>query len=182
MSRPSSDVRVVAIDLGKARVGIAVSDDLGLLAHPRPALEGKSRKPLIAALAAMARAEGTQRFLVGLPLEMTGEHGAAARRVMSFAQELANATGVEIELVDERLTTVEAAQQLRASGVNAREGKGLVDGVAAAVILQSWLDARRGDRDDDVDLGDPDAPLDGDHGSSAPRDDDDDDDEDDDER
>ncbi len=154
MSRPSSDVRVVAIDLGKARVGIAVSDDLGLLAHPRPSLEGKSRKPLIAALAAMAREEGTQRFLLGLPLEMTGEHGPAARRVMGFAQELANATGVEIELVDERLTTVEAAQQLRGSGVNAREGKGLIDGVAAAVILQSWLDARRGDRDDDVDHGD----------------------------
>ena len=66
---------------------------------------------------------------------------------MGFAQELANAAGVEIELVDERLTTVEAAQQLRRSGVSAREGKSLVDGVAAAVILQSWLDARRGGSD-----------------------------------
>lgn len=164
----------MAIDLGRARVGIAVSDDLGLLAHPRPSLEGKSRKPLIAALAAMAREEGTQRFLLGLPLEMTGEHGPAARRVMGFAQELANATGVEIELVDERLTTVEAAQQLRGSGVNAREGKGLIDGVAAAVILQSWLDARRGDRDDDVDHGDH---LD--HALRDPRGQDDEDDEDD---
>jgi len=176
MSRPSSDVRVVAIDLGKARVGIAVSDDLGLLAHPRPSLEGKSRKPLIAALAALARAEGTQRFLLGLPLEMTGEHGPAARRVMSFAQELANATGVEIELVDERLTTVEAAQQLRASGVNARGGKGLVDGVAAAVILQSWLDARRGDVDDDVDHGDPGEHVDDGSELRDPRDEDDEDD------
>jgi putative Holliday junction resolvase len=178
MSRPSSDVRVVAIDLGKARVGIAVSDDLGLLAHPRPSLEGKSRKPLIAALAAMAREEGTQRFLLGLPLEMTGEHGPAARRVMGFAQELANATGVEIELVDERLTTVEAAQQLRGSGVNAREGKGLIDGVAAAVILQSWLDARRGDRDDDVDHGDQ-AEHDEVRGPRSKDDEDDEDDEDD---
>lgn len=151
MTGSSSVVRVVAIDLGKARVGIAVSDDLGLLAHPRPFLEGKSRKPLVAALAAMAREEGTQRFLVGLPLEMTGEEGPAARRVMAFAQELANATGIEIELVDERLTTVEAAQQLRASGINAREGKTRVDGVAASVILQSWLDKRRADRDDDDD-------------------------------
>lgn len=156
MSTPSSAVRVAAVDLGKARVGIAVSDELGLLAHPRPFLDGKSRKPLIAALVAMAREEGIERFLVGLPLEMTGEEGPAARRVMAFAQELANAAGVEIELVDERLTTVEAAQQLRASGINAREGKSRVDGVAAAVILQSWLDARRDDRDDGDDDDDGD--------------------------
>src|SRR3954463_12055547 len=89
--------RVVAIDLGKARVGIAVSDELGLLAHPRPFLDGKSRKPLIAALVAMVRDEGIERFLLGLPLEMTGDEGPAARRVMGFAQELANAAGVEIE-------------------------------------------------------------------------------------
>lgn len=150
MSPPDSVVRVAAIDLGKARVGIAVSDDLGLLAHPRPFLDGKNRKPLLAALVAMVREEGIQRFLLGLPLEMTGEEGPAAQRIMRFAQELANASGVEIELVDERLTTVEAAQQLRASGISAREGKGLVDGVSAAVILQSWLDARR-DRDLDDD-------------------------------
>jgi putative Holliday junction resolvase len=150
MSPPASVVRVAAIDLGKARVGIAVSDDLGLLAHPRPFLDGKNRKPLVAALVAMVREEGIQKFLLGLPLEMTGEEGPAARRILSFAQELANASGVEIELVDERLTTVEAAQQLRASGISAREGKGLVDGVSAAVILQSWLDARR-DRDADDD-------------------------------
>ena len=150
MSLLDSAVRVAAIDLGKARVGIAVSDDLGLLAHPRPFLDGKNRKPLLAALVAMVREEGIQRFLLGLPLEMTGEEGPAAARIMRFAQELANASGVEIELVDERLTTVEAAQQLRASGISAREGKGLVDGVSAAVILQSWLDARR-DRDQDDD-------------------------------
>jgi putative holliday junction resolvase len=142
---PPRAVRVAAIDLGKARVGIAVSDELGLLAHPRPFLDGKSRKPLLAALVAMVRDEGIERFLLGLPLEMSGDEGPAARRVMGFAQELANAAGVEIELVDERLTTVEAAQQLRRSGISARDGKSLVDGVAAAVILQSWLDARRGD-------------------------------------
>ena len=150
MAPPDSVVRVAAIDLGKARVGIAVSDDLGLLAHPRPFLDGKNRKPLLAALVAMVHEEGIQRFLLGLPLEMTGEEGPAAARIMRFAQELANASGVEIELVDERLTTVEAAQQLRASGISAREGKGLIDGASAAVILQSWLDARR-DRDDDDD-------------------------------
>ncbi len=135
-----SAARVLAIDLGKARVGVAVSDELGMFAHPRPALDGKSRKALLAALAALAREENVTRFLVGLPLEMSGAEGSAARKALAFAEELANATGIEVELVDERLTTVEAGRHLRAQGVSARAGKKLVDGVAAAVMLQSWLD------------------------------------------
>ena len=78
------------------------------------------------------------------PVRREGVGPAAARRVLTFAQELANATGVEIELVDERLTTTEATRKLRAGGVSSREGKSKVDGAAAAVILQSWLDGRRG--------------------------------------
>jgi putative Holliday junction resolvase len=135
--------RVAAIDLGKARVGVAVADELGLLAHPRPFLDGKSRKALLAALVALCKEEQLERFLVGYPLEMSGNEGPAARRALTFAQELANATGVEIELCDERLTTTEATRKLRAGGVSAREGKGRVDGAAAAVILQSWLDKQR---------------------------------------
>jgi putative holliday junction resolvase len=134
--------RVAAVDLGKARAGVAVADELGLLAHARPFLDAHSRKALLGALAAMAKEEGIERFLVGLPLELHGGEGPAARRARSFAQELANAAGVEIELVDERLTTVEASRALRAGGVSARDGKSLVDGVAAAVLLQGWLDRR----------------------------------------
>ena len=132
--------RVAAIDLGKARVGLAVSDELGALAHPRPFLEGKSRGALLAALRALAEGEGITRFLVGLPLEMTGEEGPAARRAITFAHQLAEATGVTVELVDERLSTVEAARRLREGGVSSRKGKARVDGAAAAVILQGWLD------------------------------------------
>ena len=135
-------VRVAAVDLGKARVGIAVSDELGMLAHSRGFLDGRDRKALLAALVALAKEEELGRFLVGLPLRMTGEGGAEAKAALAFAQTLAEATGLEVELVDERLTTVEAHRQLRASGVDARRGKGLVDGVAAAVLLQSWLDGR----------------------------------------
>jgi putative Holliday junction resolvase len=134
--------RVAAIDLGKARVGVAVSDELGLLAHTRPFLDGKSKKPLLAALAALAREDGITRFLVGLPLEMTGEQGPAARRALAFAQELADATGVEVEMIDERLSTVEASRRLTDGGHKARQQKGLVDGASAAVFLQSWLDGR----------------------------------------
>lgn len=135
--------RVAAIDLGKARVGVAVADELGLMAHARPFLEGKSRRPLLAALATLAKEDGIERFLVGLPLEMNGEHGPAAQRALEFAQQLADATGVEIEMIDERLSTVEASRRLRDRGLTTREQRSLVDGAAAAVILQSWLDANR---------------------------------------
>ncbi|MCC6555896.1 MAG: Holliday junction resolvase RuvX [Polyangiaceae bacterium] len=149
--------RVAAIDLGKVRVGLAISDELGLIAHPRPHLDGRDRKALLAALAAFAREEGVGRFLVGLPLDMDGGEGIAARRAASFAQAVADATGVEVELVDERLTTVEASRRLREGGVSAgkgrprvdgargegrrrRPGAPNVDGAAAAVLLQAWLD------------------------------------------
>jgi putative Holliday junction resolvase len=134
---------VCALDLGKARVGVAVTDDLGLYAHARAPLDGRRRKSLLAAIARLAHEEQIERFLVGLPLAMSGEHGLAARLAMAFAEEVANATGLEVELVDERLSTVEAQAQLHASGRTAREFRAQVDGVSAAVVLQSWLDARR---------------------------------------
>jgi putative holliday junction resolvase len=134
--------RAAAIDLGKARVGIAVADELGMMAHARPPLDGKSTKALLAALVALVREEQIDRFLVGLPLEMNGEEGPAARRALALAQQIADATGVEVEMVDERLSTVEASRKLRDGGVRARQQKGRVDGAAAAVILQHWLDRR----------------------------------------
>lgn len=136
----------MAIDLGKVRAGVAVSDELGAMAHSRGFVEAKSRKVLVKRIAAMATEDAIDRLLVGLPLEMTGEEGPAAHRALAFAQELADATGLDVEMVDERLSTVEATQQLRASGINAREGKEMVDGVAASVILQRWLDAQRIER------------------------------------
>ena len=141
-------MKVAAIDLGKARVGLAVPDELGMMAHARPPLEGRNRKALLAELVLFARQEGIERFVVGLPLELDGSRGPAARRAAAFAQERADASGLDVELVDERLTTVEATRQLRASGVSSREAKGRIDGVAATVILQAWLDGRRTDSAD----------------------------------
>jgi putative Holliday junction resolvase len=132
--------RAVGLDLGKARVGVAVTDELGMMAHARPFLDGHSRKALLAKLAEMAKEEEIERFVVGLPLEMTGEEGPAARRAMEFAQQLADATGVQVEMLDERLSTVEASRRLREVGVSSRAQKGRIDGAAAAVILQAWLD------------------------------------------
>ncbi|WP_231511596.1 Holliday junction resolvase RuvX [Chondromyces apiculatus] len=131
---------MAAIDLGKARVGVAVADELGMFAHPRPPLDGARQQAVLAALAALARDEGVTRFLVGLPLELDGREGSAARRAMGFAQALADAAGVAVELVDERLSTVEASRRLREGGTNSRRARARVDGAAAAVLLQAWLD------------------------------------------
>jgi putative Holliday junction resolvase len=136
----------VALDPGKVRVGVAVDDELGLLAHPRGALDGRDRKALLAALGALADEEQVVRFVVGLPLHMSGDEGASARDARVLAQQLADATGREVELWDERLTTVQAQRSLRASEVRGRKARDRIDEAAACAILQSWLDARRARR------------------------------------
>jgi putative Holliday junction resolvase len=143
MSNRPRQPRAAAIDLGKARVGIAVADELGLYAHPRPALDGKNRKALLGALARLVQEEGIGVFVVGMPLDQSGGEGYAAAGARAFAEELERTTGVPVELIDERLTTVEASRQLRASGVKKKKEKAAIDGVAAAVMLQSWLDRGR---------------------------------------
>lgn len=134
--------RVCAVDLGKVRVGIAVSDELLVLAHPRRALDGSNRNALLAALSALAEEEGITRFVVGYPVEMAGGHGAAAERAHKFALALKSATGREVELVDERLTTVEASRRLSEAGKQKKAQKKAIDSAAAAVLLQAWLDAK----------------------------------------
>ena len=134
--------RTCALDLGNARVGVAIDDELGSMAHPRGTLDGRDRKALLAALAALATEENITRFVVGLPLDMKGGEGEQARRARALAQEIADATGRGVELWDERLTTVPAKRALDASEVRGRRARGRIDEAAACMILQSWLDAR----------------------------------------
>jgi putative Holliday junction resolvase len=134
-------MRVAALDFGKARIGVAVSDELGLLAHPRPFLPARNRKAALAALGLLQREEGIERFLVGLPRRLGGEAGTTADEVIRFAQEVSDLTGCEVELVDERLSTVQASRALREGGLSSKEQRGRVDSAAAAILLQAWLDA-----------------------------------------
>lgn len=136
-------VRVAAIDLGKVRVGLALSDELGLLAHPRQWLDGKSPGRLLRDLCALAESEEIERFLVGLPRNLDGREGANARRARRFAERLGELSGRPVELVDEWLTTVEARQKLRDQGMRDKEARSRIDSAAAAVLLQAWLDGRR---------------------------------------
>jgi putative Holliday junction resolvase len=138
----ASRAGVCALDLGAVRVGVAVSDELGLMAHPRGVLAARPRPAFLAALKDLVAEEHVGRIVVGLPLDMRGTEGEAARRVRGVAQAIADATGCEIELVDERLTTVEAARALRDSGLDARASRARIDEASAVTILQAWLDAR----------------------------------------
>jgi len=133
---------VCALDLGAARVGVAVTDELGMLAHPRGVIAAKPRTAMLAALKELVEEEDIGRIVVGLPLDMRGTEGEAARRTRDLAQQIADATGCDVELVDERLTTVQAQRALTDSGLSAKKAKARIDEASAVAILQAWLDAR----------------------------------------
>lgn len=136
-------MRAAGIDYGLSRVGLAVSDELGLLAHPRPPLDGRNMTGLIDSLKELARSEGIECFVVGLPRLLSGREGTSARRVRRFAQVLEQVSGVRVEFVDEWLTTKEAQARLREGGLDGRRSRSKIDGAAAALILQAWLDGNR---------------------------------------
>jgi putative Holliday junction resolvase len=124
------------------RIGVAIDDELGLLAHPRGALAAKDARAVIAALRRMVEEDDVGRFVVGLPLDMRGGEGTSARKARALAQRIADGTGRPVELWDERLSTVQAARSLRASQVKGAKARAHIDEAAACAILQSWLDAR----------------------------------------
>ena len=132
---------VAALDFGTVRTGVAVTDELGLLAHPRPALDSRDTRALLNAISRFAEAERVERFILGLPLHLDGTEGRSARRVRQFAAELNKRTGIAVEFCDERLSTVEARSRLRASGHSDRQARSKIDSSAAAILLQSWVDA-----------------------------------------
>ncbi len=136
------DRRVCALDLGAVRVGVAVSDELGF-AHPRGVLPARPRPALLEALRLLAEREGIGRIVLGLPLSMRGAEGEAARRTREFARVLADATNCDVELVDERLTTVQAQRALTDSGLRGKKARARIDEASAVTILQAWLDTQR---------------------------------------
>jgi putative Holliday junction resolvase len=138
--------RTCALDLGRVRVGVAIDDELGLMAHPRGTLDGRDPRALVEQLRALAEEENVARFVVGLPLDMRGGEGQAARQARAMAQRIADGTGRAVELWDERLTTVQAARALAASEVRGKKARARIDEAAACAILQGWLDTRAGRR------------------------------------
>ena len=139
----SGGVRALGVDPGTKRIGIAVSDRSGTIASPLTVLRrSKSKQHDLHELARIAREEEADVIVVGLPLNMDGSEGPAARAAMSEARRLATLVDVPVELHDERLTTVTADRDMTAAGLNAVERRQVVDKIAAAIMLQSWLYAR----------------------------------------
>ena len=136
-------MRRLGIDHGERRVGLALSDEDGFIAHPRDTWHRKDPKQLLDRLVAFVEEEEVGEIVVGLPLHLDGREGASARRARRFAQLLGERTGLEVVLWDERLSTAAAQRSLSEAGVSAKEQKELVDRVAAAILLQSYLDSRR---------------------------------------
>jgi putative Holliday junction resolvase len=133
-------MRYLGLDLGRARIGLALADDVLRTARAHSTLRRRGEAADLAAIAGVAREYEVTRAVVGLPLNMDGSEGASARMARAFAVKLGGALQVPVELEDERLSTFEAEQRLRARGVSARDQRPLVDAEAAAVILQGWLD------------------------------------------
>ncbi len=140
---PRRSRRTCGIDPGAVRIGLAIDDDLGLMAHPRGVLDARDLAAAVEALRRLAEEEGVGRFVLGLPLDMRGGEGDAARKSRALAQRIADATGLPVELWDERLSTVQAKRALAEGQVRGRKARAHIDEAAACAILQSWLDARR---------------------------------------
>jgi putative Holliday junction resolvase len=133
--------RVLGIDLGEARVGVALSDDLGLLAHPLETINVSRRDPC-ERIAELAREKQVEAIVVGVPRNMDGSFGPAALKARELIERLRECVSCEVIPWDERLTTVAAERALREAGRKAKEQRSVIDQAAAQILLQSWIDSQ----------------------------------------
>lgn len=137
MSELKIQPRVLGVDLGEVRVGLAISDELGLLAHP---LETIPRADAAARISAVAKEKKVSAIVVGVPRHMSGSSGESAQDAQAFVEKLRPLVSCDLVTVDERLSTVAAHRALRDSGRKTRQTRDYVDQVAAQMILQTYLD------------------------------------------
>ncbi|MCH8025517.1 MAG: Holliday junction resolvase RuvX [Chloroflexi bacterium] len=135
--------RIIGLDVGERRIGIAISTPEGGLAVPLRVLERSEESADLRAIAELARAEEATMIVVGHPISLDGSRGAQARRIEAFALSLAEASGLAVELVDERFTSTEAKRGRNQRSRSRRARRAPVDDLAAAIILQAYLNRRR---------------------------------------
>ena len=134
--------RALGIDHGEARIGVAISDDLGMMAHPLETIAVKEREPL-ARIAEIVARDKIGMIVLGLPRNMDGTYGPASEKARAFAELLRAKVPCEVKLWDERLTSVAAQKSLHAAGLNTKQSRAVIDQVAAQMILQGWLDSQQ---------------------------------------
>ena len=137
--------RILALDFGRARIGVAISDELQMLAHPLETIPA-NEKPA-ARVAEIVREKQVDHVVAGIPRQMNGQIGTAATEVLEFVEKLRAILPCPVVTWDERLTTVAAHRALRDAGKKTRDTRGYVDQVAAQMILQTYLDRRAAQRD-----------------------------------
>jgi putative Holliday junction resolvase len=138
--------RILGLDVGDRRIGLALSDPLGYTAQPLFTLHRTGRRADLKSVGRVLRKHGVTEAVVGNPLYMSGDLSPQAVKAQAFAEELRTEFGITVHLWDERLTTTEAHRHLDDAGHAAIGRKGIIDQVAAVLILQSFLEARRNER------------------------------------
>ncbi|WP_330202887.1 Holliday junction resolvase RuvX [Cyanobacterium sp. Dongsha4] len=136
-------VAVIGLDIGLRRVGVAGCDGLGLIATELTTVNRRSFKEDVETFRRIIEERQANLLVAGIPYTMKGEIGFQAKQVIKYAKRLSNALELPLEFVDERLTSLEAEEQLKSSKKYSSRQKGLIDKRAAAIILQQWLDIRR---------------------------------------
>lgn len=139
-------MKALGIDFGKARIGLALSDDLGMLAHPLETVPGKNPEDAVQRISEIVNEKKVETVVVGLPLHLNGEEGTAVESVRKFAELLLPHLPESVDLVevDERLTTVSAMEKLHEAGRTEKNSRPIIDQAAAVEILQEWLDRQAG--------------------------------------
>lgn len=132
--------RVLGVDVGTVRIGIALSDTERMVATPLVTVPGRDEQAAISAIAALVAEHGVTVIVAGLPLDLDGSTGRAAKRTLRFLERLEARVGCTIHTIDERLTSVQAERHLLDADLSRARRKAVVDQVAAALILQSFLD------------------------------------------
>lgn len=136
-------MRALGLDLGERRIGVALSDALGLTAQRLTVLQRQGTREDVEAVCALAAHHRADTVVVGLPLTLRGERGSQAEQAAAFAAALQRRLSVPVRLIDERLTTVQGERALLETGTSRRKRKQVIDQVAAQLILQHFLDAER---------------------------------------
>lgn len=137
---------ILGLDIGDARTGVAISDELGIAAHPLCTIQRKSRKAVLAELQKLVAAHKVERIVVGLPLQLDGQTGTQAKKVKQFAGKLEQQVNLPIVFWDESFTTLEAAEILRGTKKRRKKRKQVIDQVAAVLILEGYLEELRNSR------------------------------------
>lgn len=142
-SLPAAAGRVLGLDVGSRRIGVAISDPLGITAQGLETLQRRNKRHDLAALERVIREYEVREIVVGLPLRMSGAEGIQSEKMQGFAQELRKRFQLPVHLWDERLTSAEANRLLRETELSIEKRAKAVDRMAAILILQGWMESRR---------------------------------------